>query len=99
MEASLDSRNSTTGAASTETGLKITHQIIDVCQGENRELVRSEAARVAMWATPVVDVRIIDEAIGWAAQAVKPPDLPRAVAAVISQKAADRGIHFPEFHP
>jgi hypothetical protein len=70
-----------------------------VCHGQSPSIVQLEAIAVAAWARDHVDDRIIDEAIGYCATAKKPPDLPRAVAAVIRSKAADHGIHLSEFVP
>lgn len=68
------------------------------CVGRNRSLVTAEAEAVTVWARQYVDDQLIDEAIGFCAQANERPTLPRAIATLIRRKAADHHIGMPEFH-
>lgn len=70
-----------------------------VCTGGNRPFVRLEAIDVCAWARTFADDRLIDESVGFFEQAATKPTLPRAVAKVIHDKAGDREIHSPTFHP
>lgn len=90
-----------TGASHSGTGtnLPLGAQIAQICHGRNRGLVNLEAAAVVAWASPTVGSQIIEEAIGWFETQDHPPNLPRAVAAVIATKAADHAIGIAPFRP
>lgn len=79
------------------TDLDLLARLVGVCTGTKRDLVQLEAVTVLGWAKVHVDRRIIDEAIGWLEHADEKPVLPRAVAALIRQKAGDYEIQIPEF--
>lgn len=78
-------------------------RLVDACHSEiGEEAIATEAACVVHWALTHTDSRLVEEAIGWAEQksgGPSPVRLPRAVAAVLQQKAADHSITIPEFRP
>jgi hypothetical protein len=82
-----------------QTAFAIVNRLIKLCQGHDRKRVAAEASAVVKWAAPHVDLRIIEESLGWYEEQAKPPDLPRAVAKVIRDKAGDRGIGLAIFEP
>jgi hypothetical protein len=70
-----------------------------VCLPDKPHVARQEACDVVAWAAPVVNIQLIEEAIGWARAKDDRPKLPRAVAAVILGKARDAGIPMHPFQP
>lgn len=73
-------------------------RLAKLCRGTNRGRVSLEVAQVMDWCWDVVDKRIIEESMGWFDEH-NAPDLPRAVAAVIKQKADDFGVQLAPFQP
>jgi hypothetical protein len=90
-------RNGTRDGRDSTRELQLTHQLADLCTAENRNLVRSEAGAVVVWALAQVDHRIVEESFTWAMS--HPPVLPRAVAEIIARKAHDRGVTIRGFRP
>ena len=78
--------------------LDLARQVASICTADNRKTVHTEAAALVDWAQ-VLDPRLVEEAVGWARKQETKPVLPRALASVISKKAADGGYSLPPFKP
>lgn len=80
---------------------RLADRMADACTAD-RKVTWHEARLVVAWASRAVDVKLIEEAIGWA-EARKAGDqpirLPRGIAKTIRSKAADHNIALPEFDP
>jgi len=74
-------------------------RLVDTCTARDRGRVGIEAIEVLMWAREHASEQLIDEAIGYCAQAAKRPVFPSAVAKVIALRAADAGIVVAPFAP
>lgn len=75
-------------------------QIAEICTGDNRVLVNTEARAVASWALNHVDPRLVEEAIGsYSLPGHEQPILPRWVAGKIRLRATDYSNPIPEFVP
>lgn len=58
--------------------------------------VVDEAVEVVKHVTTHIDWTLVDEAIGWALEAEKPPGMPRYFVRACQRKASDHGLSVPE---
>jgi hypothetical protein len=92
-------RESNPEGGTTPPSQALLERLTRACTGRNRVRVRVEAVEVLAWARGHVSDQVIDEAIGYCTQAATHPALPRAVAEIITRRAADAGMTVPAFKP
>lgn len=78
---------------------RLAQRLANACSTEGRRAARAEAEGIIAWASQVLSLDVIDEAVGWATKLEKPLVHPRGIETTMIGKAKDHGLTLERFHP